>query len=434
MKLRPFELVLVVVFIGLALLSLLFLSTYKNNSDGEEEFVVGSVQIWGTLDRTVMGEIITKLRESNKVYSDVTYRYIDPNDLNMQLVNALADGVGPDLLLTSHEQLITLRNRLTPVTYESVALRDVRSTYIDGAEIFALSDGLYAYPITVDPLMLYWNRDLLTTAGFLAPPQTWEDLVNTYTTALTTREFDRTITQSAVALGEYENIRNSFGIISALLIQAGSGLVEETGTEYHIKLNESIAAGAPPLRSVADFYTRFSRPNNTLYSWNRSFTEDRAQFISEDLALYFGYASEGYEIERLNPNLNFDIAELPQGAAATIRRTYGKFYGVSLVRNADNVPGAAAVMRVLAGSTYAQEIANRTGMVPVLRELVARGSDDTYGRLGYRSAPVAYGWLNPSRPAVDAVFTTMTRDITEGRYTESEAAEDAVTRLEQTYN
>src|SRR5690606_22468237 len=149
-----------------------------------------------------------------------------------------------------------------------------RSTYIDGAEIFALSDGLYAYPIAVDPLMLYWNRDLLTNAGFLAPPATWAELVNTYTSALTTREFDRSITQSAVALGEYQNIRNSFGIISSLLIQAGSRLVSESGTQYQIMLNESLAGGTP-LRSVADFYTRFSRPNNTLYSWNRSFSQDR---------------------------------------------------------------------------------------------------------------------------------------------------------------
>src|SRR5690606_31001724 len=128
----------------------------------------------------------------------------------------------------------------------------------------------------------------------------WEELVNTYTSALTTREFDRSITQSAVALGEYQNIRNSFGIISSLLIQAGSRMVSESGTQYQIMLNESVAGGTP-LRSVADFYTRFSRPNNTLYSWNRSFSQDRDRFVSEDLALYFGYGSEGREIERLNP-------------------------------------------------------------------------------------------------------------------------------------
>ncbi len=67
---------------------------------------------------------------------------------------------------------------------------------------------------------------------------------------------------------------------------------------------------------TADFYTRFARPDNTLYSWNRSFSSDRDRFVSGDLALYFGYGSEGKELERLNPNLNFDIAEVPQGATA----------------------------------------------------------------------------------------------------------------------
>src|SRR5690606_1493408 len=107
----------VVVFIGLALLSLLFLSTYKNNSDGNDTLVVGRVQIWGTLDPAAMRDVLTKLKDSNKAYNDVTYRYIAPEELSSQLVTALADGVGPDLLLASHEDLVALRNRLTPITY-----------------------------------------------------------------------------------------------------------------------------------------------------------------------------------------------------------------------------------------------------------------------------------------------------------------------------
>ena len=250
-------------------------------------------------------------------------------NFSVTLTNALADGTGPDLLLLSHEQLVELRRRIAPISYESFPIRDIRSNYVDGADIFAMSDGLYAYPIAVDPLMLYWNRNLFSSKNLLSAPTTWESLI-AYVPALTERDFDRTIIKSAIAMGEYQNIRNAFGTISALLLQSGSRFVEEAeGNRYDIYLDTSVAGGRP-LVSTIDFYTRFSRPTNSLYSWNRSFSEDRQEFLAENLAMYFGYGSEGREIERLNPNLSFDIAEVPQGASATVRRTYGNFYGLSV--------------------------------------------------------------------------------------------------------
>lgn len=431
MKLRPFELALAVFFIVLGALSLILLATYSSKPN-EDEFVVGAVQIWGTLDEAKMNSVLHQLVEENEAYIDVQYFYVQPEVFSSKLVNAIADGSGPDLILTSHEQLVELRRRITPISYESFPVRDIRSMYVDGAEIFALSDGLYAYPVAVDPLMLYWNRDMLTTKNLINPPATWESLVNTYAPNLTERDFERTIVKSAVALGEYGNVRNAFGIISALLLQGGSrGVLEQEGN-YVIRLNEA-EGGGRPLTSVADFYTRFSRPNNTLYSWNRSLNEDRQRFVSEDLALYFGFGSEGREIERLNPNLNFDIAQIPQGASATVRRTYGAFYGLSLVRTADNVRGAAVVLRVLSSASVAARIAVANDLAPVHRELIAQGSNDTYGRYIYQSAAIAYGWLSPSRAAIDGIFSTMVRDVTEGRFDESRAAADAVGRLSDSY-
>ncbi len=432
MKLRPFEIVLIAAFVGLGLFALVFLSAFQN-SQKDIGPTIGVVTIWGTLDARPIEALLDELATADDAYVDVSYRQVDENQFASELTNALADGRGPDVILVSHEKLIELRRRISPISYESFPIRDVRSLYVDGAEIFALSDGLYAYPIAVDPLMLYWNRDLLTSSNFLEAPKTWESLVTNYVPNLTVRDFDRSIERSAVAMGEYQNVSNAFGIISALLIQSGSRLVEETNGTYEIYLNET-RQGGNPLVTTTDFYTRFSRPNNTLYSWNRSQALDKEQFLSEDLAMYFGFASEGPGIERLNPNLNFDIAEVPQGASATIRRTYGKFYGLSLVRNTVNPSGAAAVMSVLASADNAKRIAVGTGLVPASRSAVSAGSNDTYGRLAYRSAPIAYGWLNPARSRVDSVLTTLMRDVTEGRFTEEQATTDAIGRLELEYN
>lgn len=436
MKLRPFELALVIIFGGLALTTLVMLKVYDPPPDEEDELraAIGVVQIWGTLPAAGVNDYLSELREQNDAYGQISYRHIRPEQFDDMLVTALADGVGPDLILVSHEKLAAQRHRIQPISYESFPLRDVQDRYVDGAQIFALSDGLYGYPIAVDPLMMYWNRDLLTTTGYLDAPATWEEVVNDVFPDMIQRGFDRSVQRSVVAMGEYGNVRNAFGILSALLLQGGSeGVVEAAGGEYRVRLQSSVSGKTDPLRAAADFYTRFSRPSNALYSWNRAFNEDRRQFVSEELVFYFGYGSEGEVIEQINPNVSFDIAEIPQGATATVRRTYGKFYGLSLLRSTDNPQGAVVVMGDLGSQAKASEIAVRSNMAPAYRAAIAAGSNDIYGRVIFKSAAIAAGWLNPSLEAANDIFEQMTEDINENRRDVSGAVTDASSRLAEEY-
>lgn len=435
MKLRPFELALVVIFGGLALGALIMLKVYDPPpSEGNLELaLIGQVDIWGTLPSDGINSLLKELGEENEAYANVTYRYYSPDRFDDTLVTALADGVGPDLILVSQEKLVEMRKRIYPFSPEQFPLPDFKNAYVDGAEIFYLSDGLYGYPMAVDPLMLYWNRDILSTEGYLAAPKTWENLVNVMFPKLISRDFDRNIDRSVVAMGEYKNVRNAFGIISALLIQQGTkGVIENQEGKYLVQLSTSIGGG-DPLVATADFYTRFSRPSNALYSWNRSLPNDRLQFVGEDLAFYFGYGSEGPQIERLNPNLNFGIAEIPQGEAATVRRTYGRFYALSMLKSTNNPVGAGAVMFNLGGAGIAGQIAVRSGLVPVHRSLLEQGSNDIFGRVTYQSAPVARGWLNPSLSATEPYFETMLQDINENRQALGGATSDLVGRLSSEY-
>jgi ABC-type glycerol-3-phosphate transport system substrate-binding protein len=434
MKLRPFELTLIVVFIILILLSLLFISGYKPKKNNGLP-VMGTVTIWGTLPKDGFKGLLSDISKDNKEYLGVTYKEISPETFESELVNAIADGKGPDVVLLSHERLVSLRSKIKPVSYDVLPLRDVKSSYIEGAQIFALPDGLFAYPLMVDPLMMYWNKNILATDNLLEAPKTWESLVNDYLPTLIRRNSDRSITRSVVAMGEYQNINNAFGIFSTLLLQAGTeGITHDADNNYVIKLNKSADGSTAPLAVSADFYTRFSKPSNSLYSWNRSFSADKDRFLSEDLALYFGYGSEAHQLEKQNPNLSFDIAEVPQGADATVRRVYGKFYGLAALKTSDNLVGALLVMQNLTNKDNSEKIAQLYNMVPVLRGSVSAGSNDTYARLTYKSAAVAYGWLSPKQEAVNAIFTTMTQDMNENRRDITGAVTDALGRLKLEYN
>lgn len=434
MKLRPFELILVVVFGGLFFVALILLKTYQPAPDPTIS-QIGEITIWGTLPEYQMAQLLNTIKLEDEGYQWVTYKAISPENFDAEFITALADQKSPDLLLLSHESLVEHRGRLQSFTYEVFPLRTFRDTYVEGAEIFALTDGVYGLPVMVDPLVLYWNRDIFSSNGFLAAPKTWEELVSGVVPTLAIKDYNRTVNRAAVALGEYTNVKNAFSIISLLLLQGGSSLViEESPTRYSVQLNSQVGGGnAGPFDSATAFYSNFSNINNSLYTWNRSLREDKDMFLSEDLALYFGLASEGKDIEVKNPNLSFDVAEVPQGATATTKRTYGAFYAFSIPKAAKNKTASLTVMQRLGAAQNAKTLADGYGMAPVHRSTVVLGSSDVYGRIAYTSAVFARGWLNPDRDRLDETFTTMLDDVNANRRDVYSATSDAVTRIQQTF-
>ncbi|MFM2424336.1 MAG: hypothetical protein RLZZ70_727 [Candidatus Parcubacteria bacterium] len=434
MKLRPFELALITGFGLLGLLAIGLLATYKPPADQAAVTLGSVVEIWGTADAGAFNQVLRPIVEEQDAYRAISYVQKSPDTFDADLLNALAEDRGPDMIFMTHEQLVQYRSKLQPVAYENFPLRDFRNLYIDGAEIFARTDGLYAYPIAIDPIVMYWNRDILATKNLLNAPATWESVVNDIVPAFVERDFNRTITRSPVAFGEVRNVTNATEVLAMLTIQGGSSLVEEgTDGRYRILLNQSAGINRGPLENALTFYTNFSSPSNPLYSWNRARPVDREAFLSEDLVLYFGKGSEARDLESQNPNLNFDIAEVPQGATATIRRTYGEFYGLGIMRASDNKQGAYLALQLLGGSQFATAWANNLGMAPAHRQTLLAGSNDTYGRIIYTAAISARGWLSPAPSQVDTIFTEMVEDVLANRRRSADAANDAVGRMSQVY-
>ncbi|KXJ97763.1 MAG: maltose ABC transporter periplasmic protein [Parcubacteria bacterium OLB19] len=433
MKLRPFELGLIVLFALLFLVALVLLRTYEPKADPNA--VDLNVTIWGTLPADTFEQVLNEVGDQDSAYRLVSYRYVDPNDFDETFLNALADQKPPDVVLMPHEKLVEHRSRLQAIPYESFPERDFRSKYIDGASIFTMRDGVYAFPLMVDPLVMYWNRDVFSDKNFLTPPKTWEEIVTVLAPTITVRDFNRSVQLSTMAMGEYENIKNAFPILSMLLLQAGSNFVtEDENNQYEILIDDtSEGVSARPLEKVLGFYTGFSNVNNSLYNWNRTLGLDQDRFLSEDLAIYFGYGSEGRGFETKNPNLSFDIAEVPQGSGVTNKRTYGTFYGFFVPKTANNKPGALRVIQTLTQDQYVKRFADSYNMAPLQRNLIAVGSNDVYGRIIYQSAPNSRGWLNPDLDRLSELLQDEIDDVNSNRDSVDNTADDIATRLKQIY-
>ena len=432
-KFRPFQIGLLAGFALLGLVSLIVLASFRGFSINIANPYGDRVEIWGTLDETVILQTIRSIADGEDDFSSVDYIQKDPRSFEDELVNAIAENRSPDAIVLMHEDLVTYRPKLQPIPYESFSERMIKDNYIDGAEVFALSDGLYAIPFAVDPLVMYWNRDIFSAGGQALPPATWESLTD-ITQQLTLRDATRNILQSTVAFGEFTNVINAKQSLLMLLLQSGSRMIEETDRGYVVMVDEVRGESAlRPLNAALQFYVEFSNANSPLYSWNRSQPDDLTAFLAEELALYFGFGSEVLRISERNPNFNFDSAAVPQGAGATVKRTYGQFYGLALLQSSPNPQGTYRALLRLTQPDVTAAVSERLGLAPTERNTIAAGAPNAHRQTVLNQALISYGWLDPDKEESSITFETMVNDVVSNRLNVSNAASDAVRRLELSF-
>jgi ABC-type glycerol-3-phosphate transport system substrate-binding protein len=352
----------------------------------------------------------------------------------MELSAAIATASAPDLIIASQENLLALQKFVTPLPPSTLPASTFTNTFINGASVFGSSKGYYGVPFLVDPLVLFYNRSILASSGIAKPPATWEALTG-LVPSIATLTPARQITRSFIALGTYQNVTNARGILSSLFLQTGVPLSSYLSTgALAANLGILVQNGSIPGQAVVSFYTQFADPSKVSYTWNASMQESKKAFLSGDLALYLGYASEARVLSAANPNLNFAVAPLPQPATASTKNAYGLIYAFIIPRGSPNVTGAYQVASVLSGPVQQAVVAPATGLAPANLNALTEVPDDPTAAIAYSEALYTKGWLSPAPSDTDAVFSGMITNVITGRSsleTALPAAERALTALLQ---
>jgi ABC-type glycerol-3-phosphate transport system substrate-binding protein len=308
----------------------------------------------------------------------------------------------------------------------SIPVRTVQDTYIQEAELYLQASGTFALPFAVDPMVKYWKK-IYSQAQELQILQILGAEFPLLVGELTKSDSNANIKQSLASLGEYRNINNAKELISTLIMQAGSSIVEgDAYGNYKSTLYSSVSGQSMvPAVSAMNFYTEYANPKKTVYSWNRSLPSSKQFFLAENLALYFGFASEYNDIKQKNPNLNFDVAMMPQTVDAKNKVTFGRMYGFSLMKSSPNIVQAYQMISLLTGKQAATVFAKVSDFAPVRRDLISEGTKDSVKTIFYSSALISKAWLDPDMVKTDSIFKNMVENITTGRSDAGGAVQDA---------
>lgn len=414
-----FQLGFILFFVAVGVLAILIFSGLIDvgQKSGQQSKDFANLVLWGTADIGKVNQVLNQLNEEYKDQFKVNYVQKAGASLELDFLRSVASGNTPDLILFPNDLLYSIEGQLFTIPEESITQRQFRDLFIEGAEIYIKSDGISAIPILVDPLIMYWNRDLFNNERVTDIPKNWNEILD-ISRVLTKKNNRQKILQSAVALGGSSNINHFKDILSLLLIQSGDSIVQRDSDmkNAYIYFGDSILnteTSVTPAESAILFYTGFANPKLSQYSWNTSFSSSLDSFISGNLAIYFGPASDFGIIKARNPHLNFDVAPVPQLSNTPNSLSYGKFYALGVTKLSANVGQAfkALFLLTISDNKYQIAFSDSLSLPPVKRILLTKGSTDPFISIFYSEAPITRSWIDPNPSETNKIFIKLLNSV-----------------------
>jgi len=268
----------------------------------------------------------------------VKYRKLRYEEYERELVDGFSEDRGPDIFSLNAGWLRRYENKIAPLpaqitmaysvvtgsiqkqetvelrTSPSITVKQLKEQYLDVAVGKAvIGDKIYGLPLSVDAMVLFYNRDLLNNAGITEIPRYWNEDFQADVKKLTKQDADGKIVQAGVALGTAGNIERYSDILSLIMMQNGAEMVTPAGTVafHRIPAGVSDKSYVPGLEALR-FYTDFANPVKEVYSWNKEMPNSLEAFIEGRLAFFFGYSYHLPQIRARAPRLNFAVSPMLQ--------------------------------------------------------------------------------------------------------------------------
>ncbi len=388
-----------------------------------------TLEFWSVFDESDVYQPL--IRKYQELYPHVTVNYYKKNidSYEAELVDALAAGRGPDLFSIHNTWLPKHKDKLVPAPDSLILPARFNEIFVEVAGKDLVDGGkIYALPLTVDSLALFYNRDLLNSAGISNPPQTWAEF-NSAVEKMTKIDAQNNILQAGAAIGTAKNINRSTDILMALMLQSGAKMVNDDRTEA--SFGQSIYSGNTyfnPGQQALIFYTNFANPALKVYAWNARQHYSVDAFVEGRAAMMFNYAYNVPLIRARAPHLNFSVAALPQISLISNKLTLANYWAQAVSRNSTNWVEAWKFLAWLASQDNSREYLAATGKPAARRDLVEEQKSDPNLNIFAQQSLYASSWWEVDNVAIEKVFAEMIEAVVAGQATASDALNRANTQ------
>ncbi len=259
-----------------------------------------TITYWGLWeDSSVLQGLISEFETKNPEIK-VNYKKNDKTDYRSRLAGRLAkdpdtDEV-PDIFRIHSSWLPMFNDMVAPVPQGTVTALNLESDFYNVyKKDLKIGNSYYAVPLMYDGLALFYNKDLVQKGG-VELPKSWWDLQTT-AAKLTVRDEQGNIQIAGVAMGLTDNVDHWSDILGLLLKQNGADITKDTPD------NDA------KIKDVLSYYVNFRSKYQT---WDETLPHSTQLFADGKLAFYLAPSWRVFNIQDINPNLNFEITTVPQ--------------------------------------------------------------------------------------------------------------------------
>lgn len=391
-----------------------------------------TLQFWGVFDEPeYYDEAINKFKAIRPNVS-IVYKKINYENYQQELINSFAAGTGPDIFLMHHTWLPKYKNLLQPLplpqTEEEkplMTINDFKTQFVDvTGEDLIDDDRIYAMPLYVDTLGLYYNRDIFNGAGISTPPKTYEDF-NAIVGQLTQLDFNGDIERSGASIGTAQNINRSTDILMMLMLQSGVKMNEENSTRVDFGARNNQDA----TRTALQYYTDFANPKKQVYTWNSQQPYSIDAFINGKTAMMFNYSHHIKTIRDKSARFNFSVAPVPQISNSQFGVTYASYWAPAVAKSSKAGRAAWEFLTFLGSPSGVASYINLSARPSARRDFIEQQrSDPDLGPFAVQAIS-ARSWKQIDNVAIERIFAKMIEDINFNRSEYDEALDKAETDI-----
>ncbi len=295
-KYKGLIILIALLILGLILFFILFNNKEKTNST----VTLNYWSLWE--DPTLINGVIADFEKNNPGIK-INYKRNQLSNYRTRLDGRLAktgnNGTEEVDIFRFHNTWIPmLKQYLAPVPSELVTKINLENDYWDVyKDDLKENNNWLSIPIMYDGLALFYNQELLDAAKIPVPNDWWE--LEQAAKKLTVKDSKGNIEISGVGLGIVNgNVDHWSDILGLMMKQNG------------INFSQIKSGFDKNLEDVLKYYASFAK--STDYVWSENQPSTTNLFASGKLAFYFGPSWRVFDIEKLNKNLKYGIAAVPQ--------------------------------------------------------------------------------------------------------------------------
>ncbi len=340
--------------------------------------------------------------------------------------STLEENKGPDIISIHDDWLPRWSTRLTPIpasdkTYEHMTFREYQDIFVQTAvdELTAQSQ-VYAVPLSVDTLALYYNKDFFDSAGVSQPPKTWSEFSAAVKKLTAIKE--GIITQSGAAIGTSTNINRSTDILELIMLQNGTKMINDAHTQMTFNSSTGGTGNASNPGAIATaFYTDFANAQKVDYTWNLNQHYSIDAFVAGETAMMFNYSFRQKTVEKKSPNLNYGIAAMPQIDLGGNKINYPNYWAEAVSNKSKYPHQSWQFVEYLANKDNMKAYYESTLRPPARRDLIAELQSNPVQGIFGEQALTARSWWKPDNRQIEIIFAKMIESINLGKNTVEEA-------------